>query len=203
MKERFSDKSKSQKVGYIIKFALTVALFVFIGALIFRMCQASHTALEDVEISTAFKQAYAVDSEVRTHAVNDEFSENGAVWAYSLVYMENAGYLQFTVRYNERHIEEVKSSYPQFDESTIYYELVSSSGDVYKPTVLAEDDSFNYRYFRLEFTGVDFSSDTLSVRMVLGDIDINVGEKSTLVIHRKTDTFIPYSLSSNEKEQLS
>ena len=196
------ENKKSKKVGYIVKTALTVALFVFIGALIFRMCQASTKSLEDTVISPAFKEAFAVDKDIRTHAVNDEFSENGAVYAYSLVYMEKAGYLQFTARYNERHIEEVKESYPEFDEANIYYELVDANGKVYKPTVLGTDDTFNYRYFRMEYTNVDFSTATLSLKMILGGIDINVGEKSTLVIHRGDDTSIPYVLSGDEEDAL-
>ena len=139
---------------------------------------------------------------VRTHAVNDEFSENGAVYAYSLVYMKDAGYLQLTVRYNERHIEEVKQTYPQLDEKNIYYELVDANGKVYVPTVLGEDDTYNYRYFKLDFTNVDFSTDTLSLKMILGGIDINVGEKSTLVIHRIDDTSIPFAFSGDQKEAL-
>lgn len=196
------EKKTTTKVGFIVKTALTVALFTFIGALIFRMCQASYESLEEANISPAFKAAYAIDSNVRTHAVNAEFSENGAVYAYSLVYMEKAGYLQFTARYNERHIEEVKETYPDFDEKNIYYELVDANGKVYKPTVLETDDSFNYQYFKLEFTGVDFSTATLSLKMVLGGIDINVGEKSTLVIHEKNDTSIPYAFSGDEKDAL-
>ncbi len=196
------EKKSTNKIGYIVKTALTVALFVFIGALIFRMCQASHEALDETVVSPAFKSAYKSDTNIRTHAINDQFSENGAVYAYSLVYMEKAGYLQFTVRYNERHIEEVKESYPGFDESNIYYELVDADGNVYKPNILETDDAFNYRYFKLEFTNVDFSTATLSLKMILGGIDINVGEKSTLVIHRLADTSIPYDPSGDEREQL-
>ena len=191
-----------RKLGVIIKLVFTVALFVFIGALIFRMCQASHRGLEDTQISQGFKNAYGISQEISTHAVNDEFSENGAVYAYSLVYIEKAGYLQLTVRYNQRHIDEVKASYPSLKEENIRYELKDANGNVYTPTVLGEETKYNYRYFKLEFTGVDFSTDSLSIKMILDGIDINVGEKSTLVIHRKDDTCIPYSPSSDEQEAL-
>ena len=178
----------------LIKALLTVALFVFIGALVFRMCQASHKALEDTVKSPAFNNAILESDDIRTHAVNDEFSENGAVYAYSLVYIEESGYLQFTVRYNKRHIDEVRATYPDFKNENIRYELIDGKQKSYTPTVLATEEKYNYCYFKLEFTGVDFSTDTLSVKMILDSIDINVGEKSTLVIHRKDDTYIPYSL---------
>lgn len=196
------EKTTAKKIGVIIKTALTIALFVFIGALIFRMCQASYQALEDTVITDNFKEAYAKNKDIRTHAVVDEFSENGAVYAYSLVYIKESGYLQFTVRYNTRHIDEVKETYPEFDEKNIRYTLIDDKEREYTPVVLETDDAFNYRYFRLEFTGVNFSASTLSVKMHLDGIDIDMGTKSTLVIHKKDSTSIPYVLSGDEEEQL-
>lgn len=196
------EKTAVSKVGRVIKITFTVALFVFIGALIFRMCQASYQALEETHISAEFKKAYKVSTNVRTHAVNDEFSENGAVYAYSLVYIEEAGYLQFTVRYNRLHIEEVQESFKDFKHEDIEYELVDGNGKTYAPRTLAHDEASYYHYFKLEFTNVDFSTNSLSVKMLLNGIDINVGEKSTLVIHKKSDTSIPYSLTSEDKEKL-
>ena len=196
------EKTTAKKIGFIIKTTLTVALFVFIGALIFRMCQASYQALEDTVITDNFKNAYKIDKDIRTHAVVDEFSENGAVYAYSLVYMKEAGYLQFTVRYNTRHIDEVRQTYPDFDDKNIRYTLIDDKEREYTPVVLESDEAFNYRYFRLEFTDVDFDAANLSVKMHLDGIDINMGAKSTLVIHKKDSTSIPYSLSGDEEDEL-
>ena len=195
------ESKTASKIGAIVKIVLTVALFVFIGALVFRMCQSSYKGLEDTVFTPAFKEAYTVSDDVRTHAVNDEFSENGAVYGYGLVYIEKSGYLQFSVRYNTRHIEEVVASYPDFKESQIRYEVVDDSGNTYTPTVIEEMEKYNYHYFRLELSGVDFSAKTLSVRMVLDGIDINVGDKSTLVIHRNDDTYIPYTLTKEMKKE--
>ena len=196
------EKTTLSKVGTVIKIIFTIALFVFIGALIFRMCQASYQGLEETSISPSFKAAYKESTDVRTHAVNDEFSANGAVYAYSLVYIEKAGYLQFTVRYNTRHIEEVQETYTDFKEENIKYQLVDAKGKVYTPKILAHEEEYNYHYFKLEFTDVDFSTEKLSIKMILDGIDIKVGENSTLVIHRKDDTCIPYQLSSDEQEAL-
>ena len=187
------EEAKTGKIGKIIKIILTVALFVFIGALVFRMCQSSHKALDELIKSDSFNSAYASSDDVRTHAINDEFSKNGAVYAYSLVYIENEGYLQLTVRYNKLHIDEVRLTYPDFKNESIRYELYDASGKAYAPTVLATEEKYNYTYFRLEFTGVDFSTDEISIKMILDGIDIDVGENSTLVIHRKDDTFIPFN----------
>lgn len=196
------EKNTAGRVGTIIKTTLTIVLFVFIGALIFRMCQASHQALEDTVITEEFKIAYGVDDDIRTHAVTEEFSENGAVYAYSLVYMKDAGYLQFTVRYNTRHIDEVKQTYPEFDEKNIRYTLVDAKGKEYIPNVLETDEAYNYKYFKLEFTGVNFGTENLSVKMHLDGIDIDMGTKSTAIVHKKDSTSIPYELSGDEKEIL-
>ena len=201
------ESSKVKTVGKIIKIIFTVMLFVFIGALIFRMCQASYKGLEETNISPAFKEAYKQSTDVRTHAVNAEFSENGAVYAYSLVYIEKAGYLQFTVRYNIRHIEGVQETYKEFKEDDIVYRLIGSKkGSTekveYIPTVLDHAQEYNYHYFKLEFTNVDFSADTLSIKMILEGIEIKIGEKSTLAIHKKDDTYIPYYFEDEEKELL-
>ncbi len=196
------EKSTAKRVGAIIKTTLTVVLFVFIGALIFRMCQASHQALEETVITEEFKSAYKLDNDIRTHAVTEEFSENGAVYAYSLVYMKKAGYLQFTVRYNTRHIDEVKKTYPEFDEKNIRYTLVDAKGKEYKPNVLETDEAYNYKYFKLEFTDVNFESDNLSVKMHLDGIDINVGTKSTAIVHKKDSSSIPYQLTGDDEDAL-
>ena len=196
------EKTTAKRIGIIIKTSLTVVLFVFIGALIFRMCQASHQALEDTVITKDFKAAYKVDTDIRTHAVTEEFSENGAVYAYSLVYMKEAGYLQFTVRYNTRHIDEVKETYPDFDEKNIRYTLVDAKGKEYTPNVLETDDAYNYKYFKLEFTSVDFSTANLSIKMHLDGIDINMGTKSTAIVHKKDSTSIPYQLTGDDEDAL-
>ena len=196
------EKTTAKKVGAIIKTVLTVVLFVFIGALIFRMCQASHQALEDTVISEAFKNAYKTDKDIRTHASAEEFSENGAVYVYSLVYMKKSGYMQLTVRYNTRHIDEVKASYPDFDEKNIRYTLIDGREKEYTPKILETDEAFNYKYFKLEFTGVDFSTSGLSIKMHLDGIDINMGTKSTALVHKKDSTSVPYTLSGDEEDLL-
>lgn len=197
-----NEKGSRRIIGKIIKYTLTLSVFAFIIALVFRMCQADYRALDETEITNELKAAYGVSDDIRTHAINDNFSENGAVFAYSLVYIERGGYLQFTVRYNTRHIDEVILAYPEFKEENIRYELVDANGDSYSPTVIKEDSAYSYRYFKLEFSGVDFSTESLSIKMILDGIDIPVGDKSTLVIHRKDDTSIPFTLSDEQKKLL-
>ena len=186
----------------IIKFIFVLALIAVLAALFIRIYQSDYKALEDINISDSFISAYEKDSDVRTHAVNDGFSENGSVYAYSLVYMKDGGYMQFTVRYNTRHIDEVRQTYPEFKNENIKYVLIDGEGNTYEANVLEAVDKFNYCYFKLEFTDIpDFATD-LKVKMVLEGLPEDLNKKSVLTVHRADDTSIQYSFSSSEKKLL-
>ena len=186
----------------IIKFIFVLALIAVLAALFIRIYQSDYKALEDINISDSFISAYEKDSDVRTHAVNDGFSENGSVYAYSLVYMKDGGYIQFTVRYNTRHIDEVRETYPEFKNDNIKYVLIDGEGNTYEANVLEAVDKFNYCYFKLEFTDIpDFATD-LKVKMVLEGLPEDLNKKSVLTVHRADDTSIQYSFSSSEKKLL-
>ena len=190
------------KFAKVIKYMFIIALLAFLAALFLRICQSDHKALENIDITNNFKIAYGIDSNVRTHAVNDSFSENGAVFGYSLVYMEDAGYLQLTVRYNTRHIDEVKKQYPDFKEEYIRYTLTDAEGNTYTPNIIGEERKYNYQYYKLEFTDIESFDVDLKINMILDNIDENVSKKNVLVIHRGDDTSIPYEFSSSEKKLL-
>ena len=186
----------------IIKFIFVLALIAVLAALFIRIYQSDYKALEDINISDSFISAYEKDSDVRTHAVNDGFSENGSVYAYSLVYMKDGGYIQFTVRYNTRHIDEVRETYPELKNEDIKYVLIDGEGNTYEANVLESADKFNYCYFKLEFTGIpDFATD-LKVKMVLTGLPDELNKKSVLTVHRADDTSIQYSFSNSEKNLL-
>lgn len=186
----------------IIKFIFVLALIAVLAALFIRIYQSDYKALEDINISDSFISAYEKDSDVRTHAVNDGFSENGSVYAYSLVYMKDGGYIQFTVRYNTRHIDEVRETYPEFKNENIKYVLIDGEGNTYEANVLEAVDKFNYCYFKLEFTDIpDFATD-LKVKMVLEGLPEDLNKKSVLTVHRADDTSIQYTFSSSEKKLL-
>jgi hypothetical protein len=186
----------------IIKYIFILALVAVVAALFIRIYQSDYKALEDINISDTFISAYEKDSDVRTHAVNDGFSENGSVFAYSLVYMKDAGYMQFTVRYNTRHIDEVRNTYPDFKNDDIKYVLIDGEGNTYEAKVLETVDKFNYCYFKLEFANIpDFSTD-FKVKMVLEGLPDDLSKKSVLMIHRADDTSIQYSFSKSEQSLL-
>jgi len=190
------------KFAKVVKYIFIIALVAFLAALLLRICQSDYKALEDIKITDNFVSAYKVDSDIRTHAVNDGFSENGAVFGYSLVYMEDGGYLQLTVRYNVRHIDEVKNEYPDFKEEYIRYTLTDENGKTYVPNVIDEERKYNYQYYKLEFTDIDSFDKDLKINMILDNIDGNVSKKNVLVIHRGDDTSIAYEISRSEEKLL-
>lgn len=228
--ENSTGEKKKITVGRIINICLTVALFTFIIAFMFRLCQADHKELKGLIVTDNFKDAYNISQDVRTHAAGTEFSENGALYAYSFVYIPNAQYMQITVRYNNRHIDEVITSLNEnenalygenakdytIDDINIFYTLIDSRGKEYVPNVLEEKEKFNYTFYKLEFTGVDFEDTSLNINMMLENTEqAEVNGTNTLIYsqgslynsgmlecHSKDDTHIPYELSKKEKEQL-
>ena len=76
----------------------------------FRLCHADHKELKDVYVTENLKEAYKNSTDVRTHVAGSEFSDNGALYAYSFMYIPDSKYMQITVRYNDRHINEVIAS---------------------------------------------------------------------------------------------
>ena len=128
--------------------------------------------------------------------------------------------MQLTVRYNNRHINEVitalndnenddSKSYTDKDIN-IFYTISDTKGNEYTPNVLDTTRKFNYTYFKLELTEVNFEDVNLNVNMMLENIkeielEINGKTKKTLAyekgniynsayleFHSKDDTYIPY-----------
>ncbi len=188
------------KASRIINICLTVALFTFIVAFLFRLCQADHKELEDLVITESFKEAYEISDDIRTHAAGSEFSDNGALYAYSFVYIPEAKYMQITVRYNVRHINEVLTALNEnekllkgenakeitMDDIKIHYTLTDSKELEYSVKTLANEEKFNYVYAKLEVTGVSFENISLYVNMMLenteeAEITENGETKKTLI----------------------
>ena len=189
----------------VIKYIFVIALIAFLAALFLRVCQSDYKGLEDVNITDNFISAFKQDSDVRTHAVNKMFSENGGVFAYSLVYMKDAGYLQLTVRYNVRHMDVVKERYPEFTEDQIRYTLTDSNGKTYTPKVVGSERRYNYQYYKLEFTDIESFDRNLTVNMILDvddSVDDRLDEQSALLVHEADDTSIAYRFSRSEAKLL-
>ena len=222
------------KISRIINICLTVALFTFIVAFMFRLCQADHKELKELIITEEFKEAYEISTDIRTHVAGSEFSDNGALYAYSLVYIPEAQYMQITVRYNVRHINEVLTALNEnekilngenaktitLDDIKIHYTVTDFKELEYSVKILETEEKYNYKYAKLEVTGIALENVSLYVNMMLEnteetEIEANGTSKKTLIykegssynagkleFHNKDNKYIPYELSKKELSQL-
>lgn len=182
-------------LGKILKIVLIVAIVLVLVLLSVNIFKSDNKELEDLIKSDAFNTAYEASNDLRTHVAgdNDGFSENGGVYAYSLFYIEKSGYIQITVRYNERHMDDISASYKDFDKSKIHYTLTDENGNTYTPTVLDTASKYHYQYFKLEFTGVDFTDTSLKLNMVIDVLSDIIGDQNSIVIHKSEQKSIPYN----------
>lgn len=214
----YKEDTKKSKVGRIINICLTVALFTFIIAFMFRLCQADHKELKDLYITENLKEAYKNSTDVRTHVAGSEFSDNGALYAYSFVYIPDSKYMQITVRYNDRHINEVIASLNEnekilkgenakeytIDDIKIRYTLTDSNELEYSVNLLATEQKYNYTYFKLEAANVPFENVSLYVNMIIEnteqtEITVNGATKKTL-IYKEGSTYNSGTLEFHNKD---
>ena len=216
--------TRPKKVAKILKIVISLLLYATILVLILNFCGADHKELDNLYITDSFMNVYNQSTDLRTHAAGTEMSENGAIYAFSFVYNEQNGYMQLTVRYNTRHLEEVvqaisTNSEAQYtlDDIRVYYTITDANGNIYEPTVLESKSWRTYKYFKLELKNVNFDTDSLSVNMMLENVKqietengrhtlvYSEGEStnagSSLTFHEKDDTYIPYKLTHKEKKE--
>lgn len=224
-------------IGKIITIVATVALAVFVVFFGIQMYRSTKFDLfDEVYITDKFKAAYAANDEVRTHSVGVQgLSENGVIKITELVYImnpveENAclatgeAYIQFGVRINKLHIEEVQEKCPNLDYDDIEFFLVgkTDTGTKYEYKLAGDDlidsgEKFQYKYYKYEKNDVLMDLDSLVIEMRLNGITVVENEKgeSILVedetkvhvadsteIHKKDRTYIEYKFSRKEKKEL-
>ena len=169
---------RAKKAKKIIGIVLSILLYALIIVLIVNFCGADHKELDDLYITNNLRDVYKTSTDLRTHAPGTEMSENGAIYAFSFVYNEQNGYMQITVRYNVRHLNEVLQALNHnafgmeytLDDIGVFYTVTDSNGKIYEPTVLETKEWRSYVYFKLELSGVDFSVDSLTVNMMLNNV---------------------------------
>ena len=186
-----------EKLGKILKIALIIAILSVLVLLAINIFKSDHREFEELSRTDSFESAYAKSSEIRTHipGENEGFSENGGVFAYSLYYIEDSGYLQITVRYNKRHMDDIKQKYPDFNESEIHYTLTDTNGKEYIPNVAFTESKYHYEYAKLEFTDVDFTDTDLTLNMVIDVLSDVIGNQNSVTIHKSKQSYVVYQLN--------
>jgi hypothetical protein len=224
-------------IGKIITIVATVALAAFVIFFGIQMYRSTKFDLfDEVYITDNFKAAYEANNDVRTHSVGTEgLSENGVIKITELVYImnpveENAcmitgeAYIQFGIRINKLHIEEVQEKCPNLDYNDIEFFLVgkTDNGTKYEYKLEENDlldsgEKFQYKYYKYEKNDVLMDVASLALEMRLNGITVVENEKgeSVLVeneakvhladsteIHKKDRTYIQYKFSRKEKKEL-
>lgn len=232
-------EEKSRVIGIIGKIITIIAALALTAFVIFFSIQmyrsTKYDMFNEVYITDNFKDAYKENSEVRTHSVGTEgLSENGVIKVTELVYImepvgENAclptgeAYIQFGIRINKLHIEEVQQECPNFDYDDIEFFLVSKDGNtVYEEKLdasclLDSGEKYQYKYYKYEKSSVLLDCDSLTLEMRLNGITVVENKKGELIltedeakvhladsteIHKEDRTYIEYKFSKSEKKEL-
>lgn len=203
-----------------------VAFLVFLGVQLYR--STIYDRFDYLEITDSLKEAYKNNDDLRTRPVGKEgLSEEGTVKVTELAYLESEfcyDYLQFNVRFNKNHIDEIAQSCPNFGYDDVLYVLVAKNGDStiaeYPLTnPLLQDDKYQYRYFKFEATNIAKCDQLVLETRLLGIQSSKDGEGNTVysdsddpnayiaipdpaIIQEKDGGSYEYDLSRKEKKAL-
>lgn len=133
-----------------------VAFAVFLGVQLWR--STIYDRFDYLEITPAFQEAYNKNSEVLTRPVGKEgLSEEGIVKVTELAYIKDENgydYMQFNVRFNKLHVDDITEKCPNFDYDDICFVLIAKSGNVtvqeYELSTVLSDDKYQYRYIKYQ-----------------------------------------------------
>lgn len=222
-------------VGKIITIVATVALAVFVVFFGIQMYRSTKFDLfDEVYITDNFKASYGANGDVRTHSVGTEgLSENGVIKITELVYINDldasgketgTAYMQFGIRINKLHVEEVQENCPNLTYDDIEFFIVGKNGTstVYEEKLNGSDlldsgEKYQYKYYKYEKLGVTVDVDSLTVEMRLNGITVKENEKGeselledeskvhladSTEIHKRDRTYIQYKFSRKEKKEL-
>ncbi len=201
-----------------------VAFLIFLGVQLYR--STIFDLYDDIEITPALKEAYKESDDVRTRPVEtDGLSENGIIKVTELAYIKNESgysYIQFNVRFNKNHIDEVKEYCPELTYDDVTYYLVAKNGEdvveAYPLTEIKKGDKYHYRYFKFEASDI-IECDQLVLEMRLLGVEKTTDENDeatlkpaedkstyhvadTALIQEKDGPYYEYKLSKKEKASL-
>lgn len=182
----------------IIKWIFAALLAVFVAAIVIRIFQAESTgALSDVLPTDNAKKAYAEGEVFYSHDVDQERSSDGAIMAYSLVYIKDEGEIQITVRHNKSIYERLKIKDGTKFGFKIYNASTEKEFEAYEEKT--ESDKM-YVCHRVAFKDVEFSENE-ELELVMSSADFGV-DYSVLKLHSAEQKFEEYSLSKGEIAEL-
>lgn len=198
------NEKKPNWIGRILTACFVAALaafLIFLGVQLYR--STIFDLFDEVYITDNLKEALKNNDDIRTHSVGTEgLGEEGIIKITELVYIKELddggketglGYIQFGVRYNKTHIDEVNSeiegenvtgiSYDDISYDLVAYDYVKDENGKEKLTEVARyplssaqyrldtGDRWQYRYFKFECTGVLINCESLEIEMKLHGVE--------------------------------
>lgn len=227
MEEKSSKLSIATKI-ITAAFALALVSFVvFFSIHLYR--STVYDMFDGIIPSDSFKAAYSQNSDLRTHDVGTEgLSANGVIKVTNLVYIEEINedgtkngeaYMQFGVRINKLHIDEVVEVCPgvTYDDISFYLVATSQGETIYNQelSLIDEGEKFQYKFYKFENNDVIIDCDSLKIEMRIDGITVAKDENQNSILvekegevhvadyeemHNRSRTSIEYKLSRKEKK---
>ena len=200
----YDEKRKSSIIGKIFTIAFVVALvsfLIFLGIQLYRSTIFDY--FDEVFITDKLESALENNEDIRTHSVGTEgLGEQGVIKITELVYIKELdkngketglGYIQFGVRYNKTHIDEVNSkikgdnvkgvSYDDVSYELIAYDYVTTENEKKElqevaryslsgKCLLDQADKYQYRYYKFECDGVLLNCESLEIEMKIHGVEM-------------------------------
>lgn len=230
-------EEKSSKLSIFVKIitiAFAIALISFVVFFSIHLYRSTiYDMFKEIIPSEQFKAAYAQNDDIRTHDVGTEgLSQNGVIKITKLVYIESpseAGkaYMQFGLRINKLHVEEVQEACPSVKYEDISFHLVGKKGTdpngnpiiIYDEQLelIESGEKYQYKFYKFEKNDVSIDADSLYVEMRIDGITVGTNEKGDKTLIESADTFhvadseeihylgrksVEYKLSRKEKKLL-
>ena len=228
-------EEKSSKLSIAVKiitaaFALGLISFVvFFSIHLYR--STIYDMFDGINPSENFKEAYSQSSDLRTHDVGTQgLSSNGVIKITNLVYVEGINedgtkngkaYMQFGVRINKLHVEEVQEVCPgvTYDDISFYLVAKNQGEIVYNEelSLLQEGEKYQYKFYKFEKDDVIIDCDSLKIEMRIDGVVVSKDDKQNSILiekegevhvadseemHNRSRASIEYKLSRKEKELL-
>ena len=163
-------------LGRILKYTALTIIFAIIAFLLVRIMMAEHypAKMKALYPTESLKAAYLSNPDLEIRRQELAISYDNADFALFMgahqYYAPEAGELQIALRYNESTLAEVMKDFslstePLPSPDLFDFTLYDDNGNRYPLSLMLTDSWAMYHYYKLCFTGVDFSENTHWIRV--------------------------------------
>ena len=180
-----------KKVLFYVFVALFLAFVVWL--VINFIIMGRQSVFHDITPTEGAIAAYQSGEKILTHDPDQTMSDEGFMHVYSMIYVPSAKEFQITVKYNKGVYEKLGATAEAGFDFKLYNTETREENVNYTAMRDAED---RYSYYRLVFSGVEFSDgDDLELVMFPAGDDSHF---SALKVHKAGQKFEEYKLSREE-----